>query len=503
MQHFFLTRQGCLALLSAIALSSCNKVADNVDPQGVTLSQDGKAAPDAGAFRAADFAGPAAGNNTVGLANEMAFAMPSPALSAGELQYHNTGQAEFEHQFTLEELAPLWNNNKCSGCHINGGRSPLGKNPQIPQLLFRVSIPGTNADGGPKPVPGFGDQIQPIALIDGQLIINTGPEGTVNTTYAEQLSTFLDGQTYSLRTPTYTPTVTLPAGTMISPRIGSSVAGLGLLESVAEQDIVALADPDDKDKDGITGRPNRVWDVAQQKVVLGRFGWKANQPNLLQQAAAAFNGDLGITSPFFPLKSSAPDGGRNKKGPGKLLPGGDLNSLSAAVAVLSNPNTPTANTDISVQELFSTAFYSGTLGVPATRNSNDAQVLAGRSLFVAAKCAACHTPVLKTVGYAPYGLGGQTIHPYTDLLLHDMGPGLADNRPDFLASGSEWRTAPLWGLGLSATTSNHTNYLHDGRARNVLEAIMWHGGEGDASRRYVAQLSQTDREALLAFVNSL
>ena len=500
MQYSFITRQGCLALLSAFALSSCDNLVEKLDPQGTSL-KEGKSDANPDAYQAADFAGPAAGNNTISLTSPLAFAMPSPVLSAAELQYHTTGRDEFEHQFTLEELAPLWNNNKCSGCHVNGGRSPLGKNPEIPQLLFRVSLPGTNEDGGPKPVPGFGDQIQPFAIVNGALGI--GPEGTVSTTYVEQLNTFLDGQSYSLRTPTYTPSATLPYGTLISPRIGGQVAGLGLLESVAEQDIVALADPTDKNKDGIKGRPNRVWDVAQQKVVLGRFGWKANQPNLLQQAAAAFNGDLGITSPFFPLKSTAPNGGRNKKGPGVLLPGADLNSLTAAATVLTNPNTPLAGTDITVQELFSTAFYSGTLGVPAARNATDPQVLAGRALFVAAKCAACHAPVLKTMSSAPFGLGGQTIHPYTDLLLHDMGPGLADNRPDFLASGSEWRTAPLWGLGLSTTTSNHTNYLHDGRARNVLEAIMWHGGEGDISRRYVAQLSQTDRQALLAFVNSL
>jgi CxxC motif-containing protein (DUF1111 family) len=156
-----------------------------------------------------------------------------------------------------------------------------------------------------------------------------------------------------------------------------------------------------------------------------------------------------------------------------------------------------------VDGLFSTAFYTGTLAVPATRNSNDPRVLAGRALFVSAKCSACHKPMLKTGSNVPFGLGNQTIHPYTDLLLHDMGPGLADNRPDYLASGSEWRTAPLWGTGLSQTTSGHTNYLHDGRARNVMEAIMWHGGEGEVSRRYVEQLSQADRDALVAFVNSL
>ncbi|RZK61466.1 MAG: c-type cytochrome, partial [Hymenobacter sp.] len=373
--------------------------------------------------------------------------------------------------------------------------------PSIPQLLFRVSVPGLADDGGPNPVPGIGGQIQPFVIVNGG--VGIGPEGTVSTTYAEQLQAFADGQTYSLRTPTYTTSVAMPAGTMLSPRIGSQVAGLGLLEAVAEQDILNLADPKDTDKDGITGRANYVWDAAAQQTVLGRFGWKANQPNLLQQAAAAFNGDLGITNPLFPLESNVPGGGRNKKGPGIKLPSGGLSSLTTAATILRNNATSSAPTDIDTDGLFSTAFYTGTLAVPARRNTSDPLVTAGQALFVSAKCAACHTPTLRTSVLAPYGLGGQTIHPYTDMLLHDMGPGLSDNRPDFLASGSEWRTAPLWGLGLSSVTSNHTNYLHDGRARGVLEAVMWHGGEGDFSRRYVAQLSQKDRNALVAFVNSL
>ncbi len=444
--------------------------------------------------------GPVGGGNTVNQADAMAFALPSPALSGAETQYHTTGQGNFEQAFSLAQLAPLWNHNKCSGCHVNGGRSPQGRDPLVPQLLFRVSVPGVADDGGPNPVPGIGGQIQPFIAVNG--VLTVGPEGTVSTSYVEQLSAFVDGQSYSLRTPTYTPTVSLPAGTMISPRIGPQVAGLGLLEAVAEPNIMGLADPDDRDHDGVSGRPNRVWDAATQQTVLGRFGWKANQPNLLQQAAAAFNGDLGITSPFFPLESNVPGGGRNKMGPGVKIESTNLSSLTAA-AMLKASSASTAVTDIDTDALFSTAFYTGTLGVPAARNTNDPQVIAGKTLFLAAKCAACHTPVPHTGGDAPYGLANQTIHPYTDLLLHDMGPGLADNRPDFLATGSEWRTAPLWGLGLTATTSNHTNYLHDGRARNVLEAIMWHGGEGDVSRRYVAQLSQTDRNALVAFVNSL
>lgn len=498
MSRLHTLRQGSLALLSITMLSACEKMQDNTGPLGTSPTPDNRTGAST-IYLPADFTSPSGGSNTINQSDALAFNQPSPALSSSDAQYHATGQASFEQVFGLQQLAPLWNNNNCSGCHVNGGRSPLGRDPSIPQLLFRVSVPGVADDGGPNPVPGIGGQIQPFAIVDGALGI--GPEGTVSTTYAEQLQAFADGQGYSLRTPTYTPSVAMPAGTMISPRIGSQVAGLGLLEAVPEQDILNLADPTDNDHDGIKGRPNRVWDAAVQQTVLGRFGWKANQPNLLQQAAAAFNGDLGITSPFFPLESNVPGGGRNKKGPGVKLPSGGLSSLTAAAVVLrSNTTTPT---DIDTDALFSTAFYTGTLAVPARRNASDPQVVAGQALFVSAKCAVCHTPTLRTSSLAPYGLGGQTIHPYTDLLLHDMGPGLADNRPDFLASGSEWRTAPLWGLGLSATTSNHTNYLHDGRARNVLEAVMWHGGEGDFSRRYVAQLSQKDRDALVAFVNSL
>ncbi|UOQ71207.1 di-heme oxidoreductase family protein [Hymenobacter cellulosilyticus] len=488
--------------MCASALTACETTLEDAAPLGASSSQNGKARDEEErTFGPADFAGPAGGSNTLDLTGPMSFGTPSPAIAGADLQLHLAGREGFDQVFSLEELAPLWNNESCSGCHVNGGRSKLGSNPLIPQLLFRVSIPGTNPDGGPNPVPGIGDQIQPFIVKDGVRVV--GEEGTVSTTYVEELRAFVDGQAYSLRKPTYTPSVSLPADVMISPRIGQQMAGLGLLEAVEARDILELADPTDRNNDGISGRPNMVWDVALQKEVLGRFGWKANQPNLLQQAAAAFNGDLGITSPLFPLESNVPGGGRNKRGPGIAMTTSGLSSLSTAAAILKDPSASSTVTDIDVDKLFATAFYTGTLAVPAARNANDPQVLRGQALFVAAKCAACHQPVLETVGNAPFGLGNQKIHPYTDLLLHDMGPGLADGRPDFKASGSEWRTAPLWGIGLSAITSRHTNYLHDGRARNVLEAIMWHGGEGDASRQYVEKLSQTDRDALVAFVNSL
>ena len=333
MVHSTLLRRSYLALICATALSACEKPQETSTPLAADTSQDGKA--DGRAYNPNDFAGPAGGSNTVNQADLMAFALPSPAISGEDLQRHVQGRGVFEQVWTLQQLAPLWNNESCNGCHVNGGRSKVGSDPTIPQLLFRVSIPGTNPDGGPNPVPGIGDQIQPFVIGETGVRV-VGPEGKVSISYVEELKSFLDGQSYSLRTPTYTPTASLPADVMISPRIGPQVAGLGLLEAVDEKDIMALADPTDANRDGVTGRPNRVWDVAIQKEVLGRFGWKANQPNLLQQAAAAYNGDLGITSPFFPLESNVPGGGRNKKGPGIPITTSGLSSLSAAAATLKN-----------------------------------------------------------------------------------------------------------------------------------------------------------------------
>ena len=258
--------------------------------------------------------------------------------------------------------------------------------------------------------------------------------------------------------------------------------GLGLLESVSEADVLALADANDANGDGISGRPNYVWDVAAQATRLGRFGWKANQPNLRQQSAAAYNGDMGITSSLFPLEPAA---GQSQAG--NVPPG------------------TTAPIDLPDTELANTTFYVQTLGVPARRDVNTDQVKAGKALFISAKCASCHVPRLTTSPSAglPVEMAGQTIYPYTDLLLHDMGTGLADNRSDFRATGQEWRTPPLWGIGLSEVVNGHSTFLHDGRARNLTEAILWHGGEAQGSADAVGRMSAAERAQLLAFLKSL
>ncbi len=256
--------------------------------------------------------------------------------------------------------------------------------------------------------------------------------------------------------------------------------GLGLLEAIPESALLAHADPDDRNGDGISGRPNRVYDQATGKTVMGRFGWKAGQPTLNQQNADAFFNDMGLSTRLFNGTSCT-----ERQQECRALPdGGEL--------------------EVSDNILAQVLFYTRNLGVPARRNVDDPQVLTGKGLFHQAGCQRCHVPAFTTSAEAAEPeLANQLIRPYTDLLLHDMGEGLADGRPEFEATGSEWRTPPLWGIGLTETVSGHTQFLHDGRARNLLEAILWHGGEAEQAKQTVLGFDQAERQALLAFLESL
>jgi CxxC motif-containing protein (DUF1111 family) len=271
----------------------------------------------------------------------------------------------------------------------------------------------------------------------------------------------------------------LANGVLVSPRVANQIIGLGLLEAVEEQTLLNFADENDANGDGISGRANYVYDKMTNSLKMGRFGWKANQPNIRQQVAAAFVNDMGITSYVFPDEICPP--------------GVDCNAIP-------NGGSP----EISDSNFDKVVLYSQTLSVPMRRNYNDQNVLRGKQIFNSINCAACHIPKMQTgSGHSVASLRNQTIRPYTDMLLHDMGSGLADNAPDYLASGTEWRTQPLWGIGLINKVNKHTKLLHDGRARNVTEAILWHGGEAQASKDKFKQLSAKDREDLLAFINSL
>lgn len=424
----------------------------------------------------------AGGKTTVFNRTSRAYEQPSAGLSPEEVVKHRDGDLAFEAVFvTLPAnvnpgLGPLFNNASCAGCHLRNGRGL----PEKGQLLVRVSDtkqwdldttidplqyhPEDNIDLGQTPsVPRLGTQIQ------DQAIYGHSPEATIKLDWQKTTGKYQDGTSYSLRSPEVT--ITLPDGKTLPPQIQTSlrlpppVYGLGLLEAVPEQTIRELADPDDKNKDGISGRVNEVWNAQTQSVALGRFSWKANNPNLQQQSASAYVNDMGVTNPFFPESNGS--------------------------------------MDIDEETLTKTTYYVQTLAVPARTLLDDPQVKQGEKLFNEAKCAACHLPNLTTGEYKIPQLANQNIHPYTDLLIHDMGEELADNRPDFQATGQEWRTPPLWGIGLTQTVLPYSSFLHDGRARTLEEAILWHGGEAETSREAFRQMSASNREALVRFLRSL
>ncbi len=374
-------------------------------------------------------------------------------------------------------LGPTFNAQSCSSCHAHDGRARPPEHDEDPVrgLLLRLSV---DSPDGPVDEPHYGDQLQDRA------VLGTPVEGRISIRYESIPGRYPDGTLYSLRKPTYA--VLDPAfgeldkTVMISPRIAPATIGMGLLEAIPQDIILALADPDDSDADGVSGRPNMVWDVRRGQYVVGRFGWKANQPSVEQQSAAAFLGDIGITSSLF-AEENCP-------------------SAQAACRALPNGGSP----EIPDERLAKVTLYVQTIAVPAMRNVDDADVQQGARLFVRIDCAICHTPRHVTGQDHPIpALRNQTIYPYTDLLLHDMGEGLADNRPDGQATGREWRTPPLWGIGLVETVNGHTTLLHDGRARNIEEAILWHGGEAEGSRDSFKALSREEREALLKFLRSL
>lgn len=420
------------------------------------------------------------GSNTVFDNTSHAFANPIPGLSAYDEKIHDIGDSKFEATFVTAPspinngLGPLYNNVSCASCHHNDAIGQPTAGEARSALLIRVSVPGTDEHGGPLPVPGYGLQIQDKATL------GTQPECKVNISYSYQRYTLPDGTSYELRTPTYTLSnlyAPMPGAYLASARVPLAVFGLGMLENIPESSILANADPNDADGDGISGKPNYVWDPVSKSKQLGRFGWKASVPNILTQVAGALVKDIGITTSIFP----------NEEGYDQPQADGLKDDPELADSLLHAIN-----------------FYMHSLAVPARRNVTDETVQQGKRIFIAAKCSKCHIETMVTSTNVVFPqMSNQRIHPYTDLLLHDMGLGLADGRPDYEADGQEWRTPPLWGIGLYETVSYPPHYLNDGRARTLLEAIMWHGGEAAVSKRYVEQLSTADRNALLSFLKSL
>ncbi len=393
-------------------------------------------------------------------------------------------------------LGPLFNSRACQNCHLKDGRGhpPASADGAAESMFLRLSIlPKDEAQKQALadrtlievPEPTYGTQLQEFA------VPGLKPEGHMVIDYTDRPVTLGDGTVVTLRAPHYR-IADLAYGpmdpeVMLSPRVAPQMIGLGLLEQVPYEDILARADPDDADHDGISGKPNWVREPESGQIMLGRFGWKAGAPTIRSQSAGAFAGDIGISTPL-----------RN-------VPHGDCTALQQACT--------TAATGVQIRLGDSEApdpilplvtFYAQNLGVPQRREVAAPAVLRGKQTFYEAGCVGCHTPKFVTSRDAEIPAHQfQLIWPYTDLLLHDMGEGLADHRPEGDANGTEWRTPPLWGIGLTKVVSNHTLFLHDGRARNLEEAILWHGGEAEAARNRYAEMSKAQRDDLIAFLESL
>ncbi len=411
-----------------------------------------------------------------------AFSNAIDGMSARDQRVHELGDQTFEASFVAAPakvfggLGSIYNNVSCINCHRNDGGGFPSTGSATSGLLLRISQSGADPHGGPLAVDGYGTQIQ------DQAVLGYDPETTVVISYTESVFNYPDGATASLRNPTYTllnPYLPFQVPYMLSPRLAPPLVGIGLLDDIPESTIKSFIDEGDQNGDGIVGKQNIVYDGYTGEYVPGRFGLKANTSTLLLQVATAYQQDMGVTSYVTPIENS-------------------LDQQQWPVA------TNTGKPELPDSLLNDVTFYVRTLAVPARRNVNDPDVQAGSILFNQINCSGCHRPTIMTgPDFNVSQLSGQRIHPYTDLLLHDMGDGLADNRPDFLASGKEWRTQPLWGLGLLQKTTGTAFYLHDGRARTIEEAILWHDGEAAKAKQAFTGLTLQERNQLIKFLNSL
>lgn len=401
-------------------------------------------------------------------------------LDASDEVAHSKGDAAFEQTFVSAPapinsgLGPLFNNVSCISCHHNDGKGTPTAGSATSSLLFRISAPGASEFGGPMAMTGYGNQLQDQAIFGKQA------ECKMDISYADFPVTYPDGTVVHLRRPTYNmlnPYMSVGSAYHLSPRLAPPVFGLGLLENIPESTLLSFADENDRDGDGISGRANYVWNPETKRKEIGRFGLKANTSTIRVQVATAYNQDMGITNSIVSQESCY--------------------GQSQADGLKDDPELPDST-------LNRVIFYIKSLAVPARRNVTDAVVKHGQQLFTQINCSGCHKVTVQTgVDLTLAAISNQRIHPYTDLLLHDMGTDLADDYSDYLANGNEWRTAPLWGIGLFEKTNGTPYYMHDGRARTIEEAILWHGGEAGNARQQFMQLGKTDRDAVIAFLKSL
>ncbi len=501
-----------------------------------------------------------------------AFSTPAKNLDEKALDKHLAGDADFETAFTrapnpsfkdFEGVGPVMNHTNCDACHQRDGRANLplllNKDGSLTEttgvvhnkdgyyklgnsgVFLRISVENDktnkakkseeNCWGAPVAVPNFSDQLFQRSVSG---FVNNGPgvgQADVWMKYQTQTITYPDGRKVDLSKPQffvdnpyddpddpdeYNPKVgstseLFKAGVKMGPRIGLPVFGLGLVGAIKNADILDQADPDDKDGDGISGKPNWVCDKEKfdackktgncktnPPISLGKYGWKANTPTAAHQGLGALRGDMGVTNPLFPKESIA---------------GTDLMAGYKSANPEYDDYKKTAEGKIEADMRFAqdVIFYTETLHVPGRRNIDHPDVRAGAKTFESIGCAKCHTPSYVTGEEKSFSMGGknipsvenQVIYPFSDMLLHDMGEGLADGRKDFDANGNEWKTRQLWGIGMTQRVNPGAGFLHDGRAKTLEEAILWHGGESKKIKNDFMKLKKAERDQLIKFLNSL
>ena len=458
---------------------------------------------------ARDFSAPEAFERNAGGAatslatpNANAFSHPSANMSFERRLDFHVGNGIFRKLWvsapastkSSDGLGPLHNARSCQSCHIKDGRGrPPRQGERAVSMLLALSVPPRNDDERQRLLEGRA-RVIPESVYGAQLqnysVQGVPAEGRLGIAYRESSALLSGGAAirllhprYSVLDPGYGP---LDLEVMLSPRVAPPMIGMGLIEAIPEADILALADPDDADGNGISGRAGLALSAHAGDWSLGRFGWKAGAGSVAEQAARAFSGDIGLSTHLLPDAW------------------GDCTQVQTRCRNAADGRDPVEGVEVPGQMFDLVVFYSRHLAVPARRDVGGATVLEGKRLFYAAGCTGCHQPKFVTARDADQPEHAfQLIWPYSDFLLHDMGEGLADERPEGFASGREWRTPPLWGIGLTEQVSGHSRFLHDGRARGLLEAVLWHGGEAEAAREAVVRMSNEEREALLAFMRSL
>ena len=396
--------------------------------------------------------------------------------------------AKFSENIARDGLGPFFSASSCEACHISDGRGhlPIDESDDAISVVIQISKNEESILNGMKNIPDpiYGNQISEFSvegiLREADIIIN----------YEYVPISYSDGRVVELRKPLIK-IKNLNYGdinkeTKFSARIAQPMIGLGLIENISEADILKNVDEDDANSDGISGKANIVWNNEKNIFSLGRFGWKASQPTVYQQTADAFFHDMGLSNELFHNPFNCTD-----------------EQMSCQNAVSGNSENYDGY-EVSNDQLDLVVFYSSQLGVPVRRNVKDNNVVKGKEIFFKIGCNSCHTERFVTkIESKHQNLANQVIYPYSDFLLHDMGEQLSDEVNEFNASGSEWRTPPLWGIGLTSVVSEEYGFLHDGRARTIEEAILWHGGEASRVLEEFKSLDKNQVNQLISFVNSL